>query len=141
MPPALIKPFALATSVIAGTVATTTDTTVTDAVTRLNATVTAAMIDAGAGTTTIPAGSFLTDAGEPLTGDIPAITSGGSMNLYVNGILQQAGLFSTTATALTIATAAILEGTPVNLEMHDYSGTTSTSTSVPSLTVATTVAT
>ncbi|WP_169823468.1 hypothetical protein [Paenibacillus yonginensis] len=36
--------------------------------------------------------------------------------------------------------AAALWPAPVNLELHDYSGTTSTSTSVPHLTVATTMA-
>lgn len=139
MPPSLIKAFMVATSTVTGTVTTNTTTNVVDATTRLNTTVTAAMIDAGAGTTTIPAASFLTDAGDPLAGPIPTISPGGYYNLFVNGILQQSGLSSLTPTALTIASADILEGTPINVEIHDYSGTTSTSDSVPSLTVTTDV--
>lgn len=141
MPPTLIKAFMAASSVITGTVATTTTTAVDDATTRFDAIVTGDMINTVAGTTTIPSGSFRDDAGEPFGGTLPVITAGGYYNVYINGILQESALTLLSPTGLLIASADILAGTPVNVEVHDYSGTTSTSTSVPALTVTTTVAT
>lgn len=139
--PPLIKTSAAAASTITGTIAATTGISVVDAATRLNATVTAAMINAGTGTTFIPAASFMTDEGTALNGPIPAIQPGGFYNLFINGVLQQSGLSALGDTGLTIASADILPGTPVNLELHDYSGTTSTSTAVPLLTVSTEIST
>ncbi|WP_198156155.1 DUF4183 domain-containing protein [Paenibacillus sp. D9] len=140
MPPSLIKAFFAASSVVSGTVDTVTSTSVVDTATRFNAAVTAPMIDAGAGTTTIPATSFLDDAGNPVpAGSLPAVAPGGSFDVYVNGILQQSELSAPSPTGLVLATADILPGTPVNLAIHNYGGTTSTSTSTPSLTVTTTI--
>ncbi|QJC53364.1 DUF4183 domain-containing protein [Paenibacillus albicereus] len=140
MPPSLIKPFMIVTSTVSGTVDTTTVTSVDDVATRFNATVTAPMIDAGAGTVTIPAESFFDDAGNPVpTGSLPPVSAGGYVNVYINGMLQQEALTATSPTTVVIASAALLPGTPVILEFHSYAGTTSTSTSVPSLTVDSTV--
>ncbi|PLT47354.1 DNA primase (bacterial type) [Paenibacillus pasadenensis] len=140
MPPSLIKHFLVVTSTVSGTVDTTTVTAVDDAVTRFSATVTSAMIDAGAGTVTIPAESFFDDAGDAVpTGSLPVVSAGGYVNVYVNGMLQQGALTTTSPTTVVIASADIVPGTPVILEFHSYDGTTSTSTSVPSLIVNSTI--
>ncbi|QGG57636.1 DUF4183 domain-containing protein [Paenibacillus sp. B01] len=140
MPPSLIKPYLVVTSTVSGTVDTTTVTAVDDAVTRFNTAVTAPMIDAGAGTVTIPAESFFDDAGDPVpTGSLPVVSAGGYVNVYVIGMLQQGALTTTSPTTVVIASADIVPGTPVILEFHSYDGTTSTSTSVPSLIVNSTI--
>jgi len=140
MPPSLIKLFVAASSVITGTVTTTTTTAVDDNVRRFDAVMTAPMIDAGAGTTTIPDTSFRDDSGTALAaGALPVPPAGGYYNLYANGVLQEGGLSTLSATNLVITTAALLPGTPVIVEVHDYTGTTSASASTPNLTVTTTV--
>ncbi|WP_191089651.1 DUF4183 domain-containing protein [Paenibacillus spiritus] len=141
MPPSLIKSFMAASSVVAGTVTTTTTTSVVDTTLRFDTVVTGEMIDTVGGNTIIPAASFRTDTGDALTTTLPVVNPGGYYNVYVNGILQEGALSSLTPTGLTIASDAILPGTPVNLEIHDYTSTSSASSSVPSLTVSTTIAT
>lgn len=140
MPPSLIKLYVAASSTVSGTVSTVTTTTVSDAVTRFVAIVTAAMI--AGGTTTVPDTSFVDDAGNPVpTGSLPLPSAGGYVNVYINGVLQESSLTSWTASGLSIASAAIAEGTPVVVEVHNYDGTASVSTSTPSLTVTTTTVT
>lgn len=140
MPPSLIKLFIGAASTVTGTVDTVTTTAVSDAVARFNASVTLGMIDAGNTTTTIPDTSFVDDAGNPVTASgLLLPSSGGYINVYVNGLLQESSLSTWTATSLVLATASILVGTPVVVEVHNYSGTSSTSTSTPNLTVSTTI--
>lgn len=142
MPPSLLKLFVAGSSTIAGTVTTDTTTDVVDAASRFQAIVSAAMIDSGAGTTTIPDTSFLNDAGDPvIAGGLPLNVPGGYFNVFVNGVLQQGGLSTLGISAHVLATADIYEGTPVVLEFHNYTGTTSTSTSTPNLTVSTTILT
>ncbi|MVP01347.1 DUF4183 domain-containing protein [Paenibacillus lutrae] len=143
MPPSLIKLFVTASSVVAGTVTTVTTTTVDDNVRRYHAVVTLGMIDGTAGTTTIPDTSFLDDSGTAVAAGalpvLPVLPAGGYYSLYINGVLQEGDLSALSTTELVIASAALLPGTPVIIETHDYSGTISASASTPALTVTTTM--
>ncbi|WP_068777075.1 DUF4183 domain-containing protein [Paenibacillus sp. FJAT-26967] len=140
MPPSLIKLFVTASSVVAGTVTTVTTTTVDDNVRRYHAVVTLGMINGTAGTTTIPDTSFLDDSGTAVAaGALPVLPAGGYYSLYINGVLQEGDLSALSTTELVIVSAALLPGTPVIIETHDYSGTTSASASTPALTVTTTM--
>lgn len=105
-------------------------TSVTPAVSRFFAIITADMI--GATDTTIPAASFTDDADGPVTA-LPVLTAEQYFNVYINGVLQQSSLFTLTATDLVIAAIDISVGVPVSLEVASFTGTTSTLTTPPAI--------
>lgn len=112
-------------------------TTVTPAVTRFSATVTAAMI--GTGTTTIGDTSFFDDTGTAVAaGGLPGVPARGFVNVYVNGVLQQGGMVTSfTSTQLVLATDLIPENVPVVLEVVDTSNAgSSTITTEPTVSQA-----
>ncbi|TYP69790.1 DUF4183 domain-containing protein [Paenibacillus methanolicus] len=132
MPASLIKLFiaASATAPVASGGAVTTS--VLPAVFRFVATVTAPMI--AGGVTTIPAAGFVNDNGDAIT-DLPAPPVNGYLNVYVNGMMQEANLSSLTTASLVINTIDIPVGAPVVLEVADFSNTTSTITTPPVISV------
>ncbi|MBO1626038.1 DUF4183 domain-containing protein [Bacillus arachidis] len=131
----LIKMVITATSTISGEVTTTTNTTVTPTGYRYVAFVTAGMV--GGGVTTIPAASFADDSGTAVV-NLPAVSANSYVNLYVNGVLQQADLITTLSTTQLVLGAALTEGQPVMLEFMNVTAT-STSTSTNNLIVNTAI--
>lgn len=129
----LIKLFVTATASAPTATGTEVETTVDPAVTRFNAFLTSGMITTN---TTIPAASFLDDNGEVIT-DLPAPPTDGYYNVYVNGVLQEGGLSTLTTASLVLATTDAAVGTPVVLEVSDFSTTTSTVTIEPIITAPT----
>lgn len=127
----LIKLFITATASVPTASGTVVDTTVDPTISRFNALVTLGMI--GVGTTTIPATSFFDDDHNAIT-DLPAIPSDGYVNVYVNGVLQEGSLSTITTTEVVIDTDQILAGQSVVLEYVDFSNTSSTVTSEPTIT-------
>lgn len=134
MAASLIKLFVTATSDAPVATGGTVTTTVNPGVSRFNASVTAGMI--GASDTTIPASSFVDDTGTAVT-DLPSPPTDGYFNVYVNGVLQQSGLSTLTTTNLVLSTTSISAGTPVVLEVSDFSGTTSSITAEPTISAPT----
>ncbi|MCY9660862.1 DUF4183 domain-containing protein [Paenibacillus chondroitinus] len=130
MAASLIKLFVTATASAPTASGTEVETTVDPAVTRYSAVLTAGMITTD---TTIPAGSFLDDNGNAIT-DLPAPPTDGYYNVYVNGVLQVAGLSTLTTASLVLATTATTTGAPVVLEVSDFSNTTSDVTVEPTIT-------
>ncbi|NQX62352.1 DUF4183 domain-containing protein [Paenibacillus qinlingensis] len=99
-------------------------TTVDPEVTRYNAVLTVGMI--GGTVTTIPAEDFLDDNGDPVDANsLPAVPTDGYINVYVNGVLQQEGLSTLTTASLVLGTILAVVGTPVVLEVADFSNTSS----------------
>lgn len=99
-------------------------TTVDPEVTRYNAVLTVGMI--GGTETTILAEDFLDDNGDPVVANsLPAVPTDGYINVYVNGVLQQEGLSTLTTASLVLDTILAVAGTPVILEVADFSNTTS----------------
>ncbi|SDZ24732.1 MULTISPECIES: DUF4183 domain-containing protein [Bacillus] len=131
----LIKMVITATSTISGEVTTTTNTTVTPTGNRFVAFVTAGMVVGGV--TTIPAANFADDSGTAVV-NLPAIAGDSYVNLYVNGVLQQADLMTTLSTTQVVLGAALTESQPVMLEFINVTAA-STSTSTNNLTVNTTI--
>ncbi|MDR6554050.1 DUF4183 domain-containing protein [Paenibacillus qinlingensis] len=142
MAASLIKLFvtaALANAPVAsgGVVTTTVDPDVT----RYNAVLDAGMI--GGTETTILAEDFLDDNGDPLlANELPALPTNGYINVYVNGVLQEAGLSTLTTASLVLDTILAVVGTPVVLEVADFSNTSSAITtpqtiSAPAINVTT----
>jgi hypothetical protein len=125
----LIKLFVTATASAPIATGGTVETTVDPAVTRYNTTLTAGMIGAN---TTILAADFLDDNGDAVT-VLPAPPTDGYYNVYVNGVLQQGGLSTLTSASLVLATNATTAGTPVVLEVSDFSNTTSDITVEPDI--------
>ncbi|WP_025723261.1 DUF4183 domain-containing protein [Paenibacillus polymyxa] len=109
-------------------------TTITPTTTRFFATITAGMI--GATETTVPAASFVDDADAPVVA-LPALTATDSSNFYINGVIQQSSLFTLTTASLVIASVDITPGVPVVIEIADFSGTTSTITTQPTISAPT----
>jgi hypothetical protein len=102
-------------------------TTVDPAVTRFNAYLTSGMI--GGTVTTILAEEFLDDNGNQVVVDsLPGVPADGYFNVYVNGVLQEAGLSTLTTASLVLSTNLASVGTPVVLEVADFSNTSSTIT-------------
>ena len=139
LPASLVKLFITATA--SQPVATNGEvtTTVNPTVSRFVATVNADMI--GATETVIQAEDFVDDNGDPVT-ELPVPTTSGYFNVYSNGVLQEGGLSTLASTELTLATTDIQPGTPVILEVVDFSNTTSQITvepiiSAPDITVNT----
>lgn len=125
---AVVKPVytAVATQPVAtGGVVTTT---VTPVVSRLLAFITADMI--GATDTTIPAASFVDDAGAAVT-TLPTITAEDYFDVYVNGIPQQASLSTLTAENLVLDDITIGEGVPILLMVTNFQSSSSTLSTPP----------
>ncbi|MBW4839694.1 MAG: DUF4183 domain-containing protein [Paenibacillaceae bacterium] len=109
-------------------------TTVTPAVTRYFATLTAGMI--GAADTTIPAASFVDDADGAVT-DLPELTGSDYFNVYINGVIQQASLSTLTAASLVLSTVDLTAGIPIQLEVGSFSGVASAITTQPTISAPT----
>lgn len=109
-------------------------TTVTPAVTRYFATLTAGMI--GAADTTIPAASFVDDADNAVT-DLPELTGSDYFNVYINGVIQQASLSTLTAASLVLSTVDLTAGIPIQLEVGSFSGVASAITTQPTISAPT----
>lgn len=129
MAASLIKLFVTATASVPVATGGTISTTVDPAVTRFNAFITAGMITTD---TTILAASFLDDNGDPIVA-LPAPPTDGYYNVFVNGVLQEGGLSTLTTASLVLATTAAVAGTPVVLEVADFSTTSSTITVEPTI--------
>ncbi|WNR45626.1 DUF4183 domain-containing protein [Paenibacillus roseipurpureus] len=112
-----------------GTVTTTVDPNVT----RFDAVLTGGMITTD---TTIPAASFSDDNGDPVVA-LPAPPTSGYYNVYVNGVLQEGGLSTLTTASLVLDTTLAVAGTPVVLEVADFSTTSSTITVEPTISAPT----
>lgn len=69
--------------------------------------------------TTVLATAFLDDSGNPATA-FPVVTNG-YYNLYINGVLQEGGSYTVSATELTFndVTGTIFAGTPLIVEAVD----------------------
>ncbi|WP_206917289.1 DUF4183 domain-containing protein [Alicyclobacillus acidoterrestris] len=130
----LIKLYVAAVSDAPTATGGTVTTTVSPVVTRFHAPVSADMI--GTTDTTIPAASFTDDAGNAVT-TLPSPPTDGFFNVYVNGVLQQSGLSTLSTDSLVLATTGITAGTPVVLEVSDFSNTTSEITAEPTISAPT----
>lgn len=133
MAASLIKLFVTATASAPVATGGTIDTTVDPTVTRFNAIITAGMITTD---TTILAASFLDDDGNAVVA-LPAPPADGYYNVFVNGVLQEGGLSTLTTASLVLATTAAVAGTPVVLEVADFSTASSTITVEPTISAPT----
>ena len=133
MAASLIKLFIQATASAPVATGGTVTTTVTPNVTRFDVTITAGMIGA---LTIIPANSFVDDNGDPVAA-LPALPTDGYINVYVNGVLQEAGLSVLSTTELSLSTNTIPAGVPVILEIADFSNTSSAITTEPTISALT----
>ncbi|AIQ64166.1 hypothetical protein PSTEL_14860 [Paenibacillus stellifer] len=134
MAASLIKLFVSATAsapVATGGAATTT---ITPAVTRYNAAITADMITAS--NTTIPADSFLDDTGAAISA-FPSVPSTAYIHVYVNGVIQEAGLSSLSTTQLVLSTTSAPAGAPVNVVITDLTNVSSPITTEPTISAPT----
>lgn len=136
MAASLIKPFVSISNTVGGTISTTTTTNVDANMKRYASTVTAGMISGS--DTVLPAESFSDDNGDLLNAGGLVLPVDGYYNVYINGILQQEGLSVLTVNDLTVS-AVLTVGVPVIVEVGDFAGTTSSSTSTQNLTVTSTV--
>jgi hypothetical protein len=70
----------------------------------------------------IPANQFTDDNGKPATG-LMSLGPNGYFNVYINGMLQEGGLFDVTPDSLVILPAGgvIYQGSPIILEMVRFS--------------------
>lgn len=109
-------------------------TTVNPSVTRYVAVVESGMI--GATDTTILADSFVDDNGAAVSA-LPAPPTNGYYNVYSNGVLQEGGLSTLSTSQLVLSTNQIIAGTPVVLEVADFSNTTSAITTEPTISAPT----
>ncbi|MEC0183002.1 DUF4183 domain-containing protein [Paenibacillus peoriae] len=130
----IVKP--VFTAVATAPVATGGDitTTIAPTSTRFFATITAGMI--GATDTTIPAASFVNDANAPVV-NLPTLAATDTSNYYVNGLVQQNSLFTLTTASLVIGATDISVGVPVVIDISNFSGTTSTITTQPTISAPT----
>ncbi|NOU99721.1 DUF4183 domain-containing protein [Paenibacillus planticolens] len=133
MAASLIKLYVTATATAPVATGGTVETTVDPAVTRFNATLTSGMITTD---TTILAASFFDDNGDPVVA-LPAPPTDGYYNVYVNGVLQEGGLSTLTTASLVLATTQAVAGTPVVLEVADFSSASSTITVEPTISAPT----
>ncbi|CAN7582048.1 DUF4183 domain-containing protein [Paenibacillus sp. LjRoot56] len=87
--------------------------------------------------------AFLDDNGNQVVVDsLPGVPADGYFNVYVNGVLQEVGLSTVTIASLVLSTILAAAGTPVVLEVADFSNTisdisTPQNISAPTITVAT----
>lgn len=133
MPASLIKLYVVATASAPVATGGAVTTEVNPAVTRYAAVLTGGMITTD---TTIPAASFSDDNGDAIT-DLPSPPTDGYYNVYVNGVLQEGGLSTLTTASLVLATTQTVAGTPVVLEVADFSSVTSTITTEPTISAPT----
>jgi len=127
---AIIKPFVTATSSSPVASGGAVSTAVNPDVPRFIATITAGMI--GFTDTTITATSFVDDNGTAVI-VLPSPPTHGYFNVYVNGILQEGGLSTLSTASLFLETTEFSPGVPVVLEVADFSNTTSTITTEPTI--------
>ncbi|WP_342417986.1 DUF4183 domain-containing protein [Paenibacillus sp. FSL R10-2782] len=130
----IVKPVITAVStapVASGGVITTT---IAPSTTRFFAAVTAG--DIGATVTTILAGEFTDDSGAPIVA-FPAVAAAETLNVYINGVLQQSSLSTLTTASLVLDTTDISVGVPVTVEIASFSSTTSTITTQPTISAPT----
>lgn len=125
---AVVKPVytAIATQPVATGGSVTT--TVTPVVSRLLAFITAGMVSETA--TTLPAASFVDDAGAPVT-TLPTITAEDYFDVYVNGIPQQASLSTLTTASLVLDDTTIGVGVPILLMVTNFQSSGSTLSTPP----------
>lgn len=131
---AVVKPVytAIATQPVAtGGVVTTT---ITPVVSRLLAFITAGMVSETE--TTIPAASFVDDAGAPVT-TLPTITAEDYFDVYVNGIPQQASLSTLSTENLILDDTTIGTGVPILLMVTNFQSSSSTLSTPPEISTPT----
>lgn len=90
----------------------------------------------GADATTMPAGSFIDDSGALIT-EFPALAATDYVNVYINGMLQQASLFTLSTTDLVLDAIDVPVGVPVLIEIGSFAGTSSTITAQPTISAPT----
>ncbi|AOK89344.1 DUF4183 domain-containing protein [Paenibacillus sp. SEL1] len=130
----IIKPVFTAVATAPVSTGGAVTTTIAPATTRFFATITAGMI--GATVTTVPAASFVDDADAPVVA-LPTLAATDSSNYYINGVIQQSSLFTLTTASLVIASVDITPGVPVVIEITDFSSTTSTISTQPTISAPT----
>ncbi|MDY8025187.1 DUF4183 domain-containing protein [Paenibacillus polymyxa] len=130
----IIKPVFTAVATAPVSTGGAVTTTIAPATTRFFATITAGMI--GATETTVPAASFVDDADAPVVA-LPTLAATDSSNYYINGVIQQSSLFTLTTASLVIASVDITPGVPVVIEITDFSSTTSTISTQPTISAPT----
>lgn len=73
---------------------------------------------------TIEAADFVDDAGDPITSITEATTDNGYYQLFINGVLQQEGLYTVTTANVTIPTitdsTSIPENAPITLIVTNF---------------------
>ncbi|MGW8956852.1 DUF4183 domain-containing protein [Paenibacillus sp. NPDC055715] len=109
-------------------------TTIAPSTTRFFAAITAG--DIGATETTILAGEFTDDAGAPIAA-FPAVTTADTLNVYINGVLQQSSLSTLTTASLVLDTIDVSLGVPVTVELVNFGSTTSSITTQPTISAPT----
>lgn len=130
----VIKPFFTAISTAPVATGGTVTTVISPASTRYLAVIDAGMI--GATDTTIPAASFVDDADAPVT-TLPDLTTSEYINVYINGVIQQAALSTLTTASLVLDTVDLVAGIPVVLEVISLAGVTSDMTTPPTISAPT----
>lgn len=130
----VIKPFFTAISTAPVATGGTVTTVISPASTRYLAVIDAGMI--GATDTTIPAASFVDDADAPVT-TLPDLTTSEYINVYINGVIQQAALSTLTTASLVLDTVDLIAGIPVVLEVISLAGVTSDMTTPPTISAPT----
>ena len=82
------------------------------------------------GVLTIPAGAFVDDAGDPVASITEVVTDNGYYLLFVNGVLQQEGLYTVTADNVEIQTDEIPEDAPITLIVTNFAPEANTETTI-----------
>lgn len=83
--------------------------------------------DVAAGVLTVPAASFADDAGDPASALVLAAEDDGFYQLYVNGTLQQPGLYTVTEENVTVNQAEdIPDNAPIILVVTNFAPTSDT---------------
>ena len=83
------------------------------------------------GTLTIPATAFVDDQGDPVTSITLPSTDNGYYLLFINGVLQQEGLYSVTTNNVVVQDADdILENSPIILSVINFAPEADTQTTI-----------
>jgi hypothetical protein len=128
-----------ATSVVTGSITTTTSTTITPSVKRFTANVVLGNILGGV--TTILSSSFRDDTGANLPANSLTVPgSNGYYNVFVNGVLQL-GYLTTLTTASLVINTGLTIGVAVNLETLSITASSSSTSTTNNLIVTTTIRT
>lgn len=71
---------------------------------------------------TLPANLFFNDNGNPIT-EFSIFNPNGYVNLYINGVMQEGGIYTITTTSLTLNpyNSTIYRGTPIIIESLGFS--------------------